>query len=79
MINIMNHIKEKLTQIFEILYQQNHMVLAGLIQEMYFQLDEELDDEDYEYESDTDSDDYYPDYISDEEYQVDEHGFFQLT
>ena len=75
----MNDFKQNLEDIFEILYQQDKLKLAGFIQEIYFGIDEEFDDEDYEYESDTESDEYYPEYISDEEFEIDEEGFFSMV
>jgi hypothetical protein len=74
-------LKDNLEEIFEILYQANKLELAGLIQRMYFVLDDQLDDTDYEYSSD--SEDNNSDYVnSDEEeleVQVDENGFHSLS
>jgi hypothetical protein len=78
----MDNLKNDLEEIFEILYELDKLELASLIQKMYFVLDEELDDDDYEYYSDTESDEYVDNYVdTDEELeiQVDDNGFMSLS
>jgi hypothetical protein len=79
-----NNVKDNLEEIFEILYQANKLELAGLIQRMYFLIDDQLDDTDYEYSSDTESEDDTCNYVSsgdkeELEVQVDENGFHSLS
>jgi hypothetical protein len=77
----MDNLKNDLEEIFEILYEQNKLKLAELIQRMYFILEEAYDDDDFEYESETESDEYYDNYVeTDEELeiQVDDNGFLAL-
>ena len=54
----MDNLKNDLEEIFEILYEQNKLKLAELIQRMYFILEEAYDDDDFEYESESESDEY---------------------
>ena len=68
-------IKKNLEDIFDILYEQNKIVLAAFIQEMYFHIDEQ--DDDYESESESDEDEYYEN-VSEGEFQIDEEGFYSL-
>ena len=79
----MDNLKNDLEEIFEILYEANKLELAALIQKMYFVLDEEFDDDDYEYYSDTESDEYFDNYVDTEseelEIQVDDNGFMSLS
>lgn len=79
----MDNLKNDLEEIFEILYDLDKLELASLIQKMYFVLDEELDDDDYEYYSDTESDEYVDNYVDSEseelEIQVDDNGFMSLS
>ena len=80
----MDNLKNDLEEIFKILYEENKLELAALIQKMYFVLDEEFDDDDYDYEyySDTESDEYVDNYVdTDEELeiQVDDNGFMSLS
>ena len=80
----MDNLKNDLEEIFEILYEMDKLELAALIQKMYFVLDEEFDDDDYDYEyySDTESDEYVDNYVdTDEELeiQVDDNGFLSLS
>jgi hypothetical protein len=81
--NEFNNLKDNLEEIFEILYDANKLALAGLIQRMYFLIDDQLDDTDYEYYSDADSEDNTSDYVSSDEeeleVQVDENGFHSLS
>ncbi len=77
----MDNLKNDLEEIFEVLYEQNKLKLAELIQRMYFILEEAYDDDDFEYESETESDEYYDNYVeTDEELeiQVDDNGFLAL-
>ncbi len=77
----MDNLKNDLEEIFEILYEQNKLKLAELIQRMYLILEEAYDDDDFEYESETESDEYYDNYVeTDEELeiQVDDNGFLAL-
>ena len=82
----MDNLKNDLEEIFEILYEMDKLELAALIQKMYFVLDEEFDDDDYddyEYYSDTESDEYVDNYVDSEseelEIQVDDNGFLSLS
>tara|TARA_R110000765_G_scaffold60056_2_gene116257 strand:+ start:138 stop:380 length:243 start_codon:yes stop_codon:yes gene_type:complete len=79
--NEFNDLKDNLEEIFEILYEANKLELAGMIQRMYFLIDEQLDDHDYEYYSTTESEDDDDIYVSSEELeiQVDENGFHSLS
>lgn len=81
--NEFNDLKDNLEEIFEILYEANKLALAGMIQRMYFLIDDQLDDTDYEYSSDADSEDNTSDYVSSDEeeleVQVDENGFHSLS
>ena len=71
----MDNLKNDLEEIFKILYEENKLELAALIQKMYFVLDEEFDDYDYEYYSDN-----YIDSESEElEIKVDDNGFLSLS
>ena len=77
----MENLKNDFEEIFEILYEQNKLKLAELIQRMYFILEEAYDDDDFEYESGTESDEYVDNYVeTDEELeiQVDDNGFLAL-
>ena len=77
----MDNLKNDLEEIFEILYEQNKLKLAELIQRMYFILEEAYDDDDFEYESESESDEYVDNYVdTDEELeiQVDDNGFLAL-
>ena len=77
----MDNLKNDFEEIFEILYEQNKLKLAELIQRMYLILEEAYDDDDFEYESETESDEYYDNYVdTDEELeiQVDDNGFLAL-
>ena len=77
----MDNLKNDLEEIFEILYEQNKLKLAELIQRMYLILEEAYDDDDFEYESETESDEYYDNYVeTDEELEieVDDNGFLAL-
>ena len=79
----MDNLKNDLEEIFKILYEENKLELAALIQKMYFVLDEEFDDYDYEYYSDTESEEYVDNYIDSEseelEIKVDDNGFLSLS
>ena len=81
----MDNLKNDLEEIFKILYEENKLELAALIQKMYFVLDEEFDDDDYDYEyySDTESEEYVDNYIDSEseelEIKVDDNGFLSLS
>jgi hypothetical protein len=72
--------KKNLEDIFQILYEQNKLDLAIFIQELYFAIDEEYDDIDYD-PSDSEEDIEIIDDLEIEKFQysIDEDGFYSLV
>lgn len=75
--------KQNLEDIFQILYDKKKVDLAVFIQELYFLIDDNYDDETYTYEEESEEEDSNSEYEepSDSEelqFKVDDMGFYSL-
>jgi hypothetical protein len=72
-------IKSNLEDIFDILYTKNRIDLAMFIQELYFHLEDDIDDSDYEADSEEESEEFIPLEKEELQFKYDDFGFYELV